>query len=124
MKTPWAAMTRGMMGSSMKTMMMRTGLAGLVLAAGTMAAQAGPIGAACAQSSRAAASTPGLCGCIQYVADQTLRPGDQRRVASFFKNPDKAQDVFMSQKRADDAFWERYKMFGEAAEATCQPQQD
>jgi hypothetical protein len=29
------------------------------------------------------------------VADQTLRGTDQRRVATFFRDPDKAQDVRM-----------------------------
>ena len=82
-------------------------------------ATAGPISSACNQSSRQAAS-PSLCSCIQRVADQTLQGADQRRVATFFRDPDKAQLVRMSQKQADDAFWDRYSRFGQKAEATCQ----
>ncbi len=103
--------------------MTRTGLwAGMAaLAFGLMATSvlAGPVSAACNASSRQAA-TPSLCSCIQRVADSTLRSGDQRRVAQFFRDPDKAQDVRMSRKSADDAFWERYSRFGQQAEATCQ----
>lgn len=90
---------------------------GMMLVAG--AASAGPISSACNQSSRQAAS-PSLCACIQRVADSTLQSADQRRVATFFRDPDKAQLVRMSQKRADDAFWERYTLFGQRAEASCQ----
>lgn len=103
----------------MKAMIQRAGFAGLVLLATTTCALAGPIGNACNQSSRREA-TPEMCACIQFVADQTLRAADQRRVASFFKDPDKAQAAFMSKKRSDDAFWERYQLFGQASEATCQ----
>lgn len=98
---------------------LRAGIAGLVMMAAAQAAWAGPIYTACKQSPRSAA-TPALCSCIQHVADQTLRGGDQRRIAGFFKNPDKAQAAFLSKKRSDDAFWERYQRFGEIAEATCQ----
>jgi hypothetical protein len=83
------------------------------------AAHAGPVSGACNASSRSAA-TPSLCACIQRVADQTLRGTDQRRVATFFRDPDKAQVVRMSQRDADDAFWERYVAFGQRAEASCQ----
>jgi hypothetical protein len=70
------------------------------------------------QSNRQAAN-PALCSCIQQVADVTLQGADQRRAASFFRNPDKAQQVFMSRSRADDAFWQRYKTFGAQAEQSC-----
>ncbi|MEI6096733.1 MAG: hypothetical protein WCS20_00265 [Alphaproteobacteria bacterium] len=40
-------------------------------------------------------------------------------MASFFRNPDKAQEVFMSKKSADDAFWLRYKAFASQAEQSC-----
>ncbi len=82
------------------------------------AVQAGPIERACMRSERGSGNR-GLCGCIQQVADQTLRGGDQRRAASFFKDPDRAQDVKMSKRDADDSFWERYQAFGEQAEAYC-----
>ena len=103
----------------MRTVILRAGFAALSVMLMPAAAQAGPISSACNMSSRQAAS-PSLCSCIQHVADQTLRSADQRRVATFFRNPDKAQDVRMSQTRADDAFWERYSAFGQMAEATCQ----
>lgn len=95
------------------------GMAALGLGLMATSAMAGPISAACNASSRQAA-TPSLCSCIQRVADSTLRSGDQRRVAAFFRDPDKAQDVRMSRKSADDAFWERYSRFGQQAEASCQ----
>jgi hypothetical protein len=79
---------------------------------------AGPIESACLRSDRKAANRA-LCGCIQQVADMTLRGGDQRRAASFFRDPDKAQQVKMSKRDNDDAFWDRYKSFGDQAEAYC-----
>lgn len=79
---------------------------------------AGPLESACNRSDRAAA-TRSLCACVGQVADMTLRGSDQKRAASFFKDPDRAQDVKMSQRDGDDAFWERYKAFGEMAEAYC-----
>lgn len=95
------------------------GVAAIGLSMMATTAMAGPISAACNASSRQAA-TPSLCACIQRVADGTLRGGDQRRVATFFRDPDKAQVVRMSTRSADDAFWERYTRFGQQAEATCQ----
>lgn len=103
----------------MKKTVLWAGLAALAMFSLAGFASAGPISAACNQSSRNAA-TPSLCSCIQRVADSTLQNADQRRVATFFRDPDKAQLVRMSQKRADDAFWERYTQFGQVAEATCQ----
>jgi hypothetical protein len=84
----------------------------------TSFAHAGPIENACNHSNRKQASRQ-LCGCIQQVANQTLRRSDQSRAASFFKNPDKAHKVWMSKSKSDDAFWERYKAFGAQAEAYC-----
>jgi len=79
---------------------------------------AGPISTACMKSNRRAANTA-LCSCIQQVADNTLAGADQRRASTFFRDPDKAQKVFLSQNRADDAFWARYKAFGAKAEQIC-----
>jgi hypothetical protein len=84
----------------------------------TGAAFAGPIESACNRSDRDAANRA-LCNCIGQVADFTLLPADERRVATFFKDPDKAQKTKMSESRADDAFWERYKAFSETAQAYC-----
>ena len=82
------------------------------------AAAGGPVESACMKSGRASANRS-LCGCIQQVADMTMKRGDQRRAAKFFKDPDLAHTVWVSQKRADDEFWERYKQFGAMAEAYC-----
>ncbi|MDQ2064823.1 hypothetical protein Q9295_00415 [Xinfangfangia sp. CPCC 101601] len=84
----------------------------------TSFALAGPVESACVRSDRAGASRP-LCGCIQQVADMVLTNSDQRRAAKFFKDPDAAHAVWVSQRAADDAFWERYKQFGTMAEAYC-----
>ncbi|MCB6178249.1 hypothetical protein LHP98_08915 [Rhodobacter sp. Har01] len=84
---------------------------------GTVAA-AGPIESACLRSGRDAASRA-LCGCIQEVADMTLKGNDQRRAAKFFRDPELAHEVWISQRPDDDAFWNRYKQFGEMAEAYC-----
>jgi hypothetical protein len=79
---------------------------------------AGPIETACMRSDRERA-TRSLCRCIQEAADMTLRGSDQRRAAKFFRDPDLAHKTWVSQKAADDAFWERYKEFGARAEAFC-----
>lgn len=83
-------------------------------------AEAGPIKSACLDSNRGQ-SAPGLCGCIQQVADMTLQGADQRRAARFFANPDRAQQVRMSSTAADNAFWRRYVSFGDAAAQQCSP---
>ena len=90
-------------------------LAGILVAS---AATAGPIRNACAQSDRGA-SNVALCTCIQQVADQTLSRSDQRRAASFFRDPQQAQVVRMSKSDSDNAFWARYKRFAGQAEAYC-----
>tara|TARA_R110002096_G_scaffold327245_2_gene521190 strand:+ start:2950 stop:3255 length:306 start_codon:yes stop_codon:yes gene_type:complete len=82
-------------------------------------ASAGTIEKACLNSDRQAASRP-LCGCLQQVADLTLRSGDQRKAAKFFADPDQAQKVRMSKSDRDNAFWERYKNFGETAQVFCE----
>jgi hypothetical protein len=79
--------------------------------------EAGPIERACMASDRG--GNRSLCGCIQQAADMTLSGGDQRRAAKFFKNPDAAHTTWTSQSKADDSFWERYKSFGQTAEAYC-----
>ncbi len=81
-------------------------------------AYAGSIERACLSSDRKAASRA-LCGCIQDAADLTLSGQDQNLAASFFKNPQKAQDVRQSDRRSHETFWKRYKTFGSTAEAFC-----
>ncbi len=88
----------------------------LPLMAGT--AHAGAIETACNRSDRDVANRA-LCNCIGQVAGFTLTSSDERRVAAFFKDPDKAQKTKMSTTRADDAFWDRYKAFSETAQAYC-----
>lgn len=84
----------------------------------TPLAMAGPIDSACIRSDRARGNAP-LCGCIQQVANQTLSRSDQRRAASFFRDPGKAQEVRMSKRDGDNAFWARYRNFAATAEAYC-----
>ena len=81
-------------------------------------AMAGPIDSACVRSERGARNVQ-LCGCVQQVADRTLSRSDQRRAANFFRDPHQAQEVRMSKRDADNAFWARYKNFTMMAEAYC-----
>jgi hypothetical protein len=80
-------------------------------------ATAGPIERACMASDRG--GNRSLCGCIQQAADATLSGSDQRRAAKFFNDPEDAHATWISQSKADDAFWDRYKTFGATAEAYC-----
>lgn len=82
------------------------------------AAWAGPIERACLRSGQDAANRA-TCSCIQQVADMTLSGGDQRQAAKFFSDPERAQNVFLSKRASDDAFWDRYRNFGATAEAYC-----
>ncbi|MCV2864881.1 hypothetical protein [Defluviimonas sp. WL0075] len=82
------------------------------------AAFAGPVESACLKSGRSAAS-PATCTCIQYVADMTLSGSDQKMAARFIKDPDKAQEIRTSDNAKHEAFWLRYKNFGETAESFC-----
>ncbi len=91
-------------------------VAALVLA--PLPASAGLIEAACNRSDRDAASRS-LCSCIQNAADMTLDNADQRRVAKMFNNPEAVHKVKLSDSDRDDAFWARYRSFGDMAEATC-----
>jgi len=99
----------------MKKMLVGTAFAVAFL---PLAAMAGPIEGACLKSDRKAVSRS-LCGCIQQVADMTLTGSDQRRAAGFFRDPDQAQNVRMSKSDSDNAFWARYRSFGDMAEAYC-----
>ena len=93
-------------------------LAVALLGLSATTALAGPIEQACLRSDRDGVSR-NLCGCIQNVADVVLNYGDQRRAAGFFSNPQKAQDVRQSDRASDEAFWLRYKAFGDHAESNC-----
>jgi hypothetical protein len=80
-------------------------------------AAAGVIERACLSSDRGGSRA--LCGCIQRAADRTLSGSDQRKAARFFRDPDEAQKIRMSDRRSDKAFWERYTSFGYFAEVSC-----
>ena len=100
----------------MKPVALAVVVAALIPMMSTVAA-AGPIERACMASDRG--GNRALCGCIQQAADMTLSGGDQRRAAKFFKNPEAAHATWISQSKPDDAFWDRYKSFGQTAEAYC-----
>lgn len=82
------------------------------------AVAAGDIERACLGSERAGGNRA-LCGCIQEAADVTLSTREQRRAADFFRDPHQAQEVRQSDRRSDELFWDRYKKFGQTAEAFC-----
>ena len=79
---------------------------------------AGPIETACLRSDRAQA-TRAMCRCIDSVAQRTLTRSEQRRAATFFRDPQRAQDVRMSKSDRDNALWARYRAFGDHAEQFC-----
>ena len=84
---------------------------------------AGPVSAsqierACMASDRSHGDRA-LCGCIQDAANLTLSAKDQRLAATFFQDPDRAQEIRMSDRRSNETFWKRYKNFGATAEAFC-----
>ncbi len=81
-------------------------------------ASAGAIEEACLRSDRDGVSRQ-LCGCIQQVADMTLDGSDQKQAAKFFADPHMAQEVRQSDNTNNEAFWQRYKNFGIAAEEQC-----
>ena len=90
-------------------------LAVIALPVATAPVEAAAIKKACMASDRKA--NPRLCACIQSAADRTLTRKDQRLAASFFRDPDRAQEVRQSDRRSDEVFWKRYRTFGETAEA-------
>ncbi len=73
---------------------------------------------ACLTSDRGV-SQPRLCTCLQGAADRTLSKRDQKTAAGFFRDPDEAQRIRRSDRRRDEAFWERYERFGETARKHC-----
>ena len=78
----------------------------------------GPIYTACLVGGRSAASRA-RCGCVQAVADRELSASDQRRGASYFKNPHKLQEVRQSNDANNERFWKAWKAYGERAAALC-----
>lgn len=78
----------------------------------------GPIQKACQAQGRKAA-TRARCGCVQAVANQSLSGSDQRRGASYFKDPHKLQVIRQSNNASNERFWRDWKAFGERAEQLC-----
>jgi hypothetical protein len=97
---------------------MRIAMSIVLLAAAASPALAGPIETACLRSERSGGNHA-ICGCIQQVADMTLTGSDQRLAARFFSDPDRAQEIRQSDRRSHEAFWQRYRNFGETAEVYC-----
>jgi len=79
---------------------------------------AGPISDACLASGRTG-SAPGLCGCIQSVANDTLGPADQRRAVRFYGDLQSAQETRQSRRPVDQRFWTAYTAYAERAERIC-----
>lgn len=78
----------------------------------------GEMAKACMASGRSAANSA-LCSCVQRTADGTLTNRDQRMAASFFEDPQKAQDIRQSDNSNHEAFWLRYRDFTGQAERSC-----
>lgn len=78
----------------------------------------GPIEKACRASGRSQSSRA-RCGCVQAVADMSLSAADQRRGASFFKDPHSAQEIRQSDNPRNERFWKRWSAFGDQAERLC-----
>ncbi|PJI84980.1 hypothetical protein BC777_2974 [Yoonia maricola] len=80
----------------------------------------GDISRACIDADRSAAS-PALCSCVQQVANQSLSGSDQARAATFFEDPQLAQDTRQSDRSSDERFWLRYRAFTDLASEICVP---
>ncbi len=93
-------------------------LAIVLLTAWSGVATAQSIERACLRSDRDARSRV-LCGCIQDAANLTLSARDQKTAATFYRDPQKAQDLRQSPNRASRRFWDRYKEYAEVARTFC-----
>ncbi|WP_208347653.1 hypothetical protein [Pseudaestuariivita rosea] len=80
--------------------------------------QADVIKRACLKSDRQAANRQ-LCRCIQEAANATLNRSDQRLASKFFADPHMAQEIRQSDSASHETFWQKYKNFGQTAEAYC-----
>jgi hypothetical protein len=78
----------------------------------------GPIATACQSAGRKQASRS-RCGCVQAVANRSLSRTEQIRGASFFKDPQKAQDTRQSDNAANERFWKKWKAYGADAASLC-----
>lgn len=78
----------------------------------------GPINSACLSAGRKQA-TRARCGCIQAVADRELSAADQRRGVRVFNDPHTLQEARQSDRDSDNAFWSRWKEYGNTASTLC-----
>ena len=78
----------------------------------------GPISSACQSAGHKQASRS-RCGCVQAVANRSLSRSEQIRGASFFKDPQKAQDTRQSDNAASERFWKKWKAYGDDAARVC-----
>jgi len=78
----------------------------------------GPISTACNANNRRSANRQ-TCGCIQAAANLTLAPGQQRRGAKFFDDPEVLQSMKLSDTPANERFWDDWARFADTAEAMC-----
>ena len=78
----------------------------------------GDIYDACRDAGRTEA-TDHRCGCVQWVADQTLTPTQQQRGAGYFVDQQGLQDARQSDGSANERFWTAWKEFGQQAGQQC-----
>jgi len=78
----------------------------------------GEVGKACIAADRQSASRT-LCSCVQNAANATLNGSDQARAATFFENPELAQETRRSDRGSDERFWDRYQAFTQRARQSC-----
>lgn len=104
----------------MRYFLMMGALASLMACGGGSRGATGEISQACLAADRRAAS-PALCSCVQQVANQSLSGAERARAATFFAEPQLAQDTRQSDRRGDERFWTRYKAFTELATQICRP---
>lgn len=78
----------------------------------------GDIYTACRDAGRSEA-TDQRCGCVQWVADQTLTSSQQQRGAGYFVNQQGLQDTRQSDGSANERFWSAWKTFGQQAGLQC-----
>ena len=102
----------------MKTLLYALMAASLLISTTPVPASAGPMSSACMKSDRKAKSRK-LCRCMQSVANKELSRSDQKLAASFFKDPQKAQDIRQSDRTSHEKFWKRYKAFGVTFSKSC-----
>ncbi|MEO1639693.1 MAG: arginine transporter [Pseudomonadota bacterium] len=104
----------------MRYLLMLGALASAAACGGSSRGASGDISQACLEADRRAAS-PALCSCIQQVANQALSGSEQARAATFFADPQLAQDTRQSDNWRDERFWDRYRAYADLASEICQP---